>query len=113
MNLKVALEEQTGRLSYFPNQPELIAIQRYEQAFEISRRPIPWTPSRNLPLCDRLRHRGENCGGRSCQGSEGRDQSRRFYDQSRCQGSRLHNQQRQRQRYRIGRAITISHNTGD
>ena len=51
---------------------ELIAIRRYEQAYGISQRPIPWTPSRNLPLCNRLRYRGENSSGRSSQGSEGR-----------------------------------------
>ena len=51
---------------------ELIAIQRYKQAYEISRRLIPWTPSLNLPLCNRLRYRGENSSGRSSQGSEGR-----------------------------------------
>ena len=72
MYLKVALEEQTGRLTYFHDQLELIAIQRYEQTYKISRRPIPWTPSRNHPLCNRLRYRGENSGVRFCQGSEGR-----------------------------------------
>ena len=51
---------------------ELIAIRRYEQAYGISQRPIPWTPSRNLPLCNRLRYRGENSGGRRCKGSGGR-----------------------------------------
>ncbi|MBN12841.1 MAG: hypothetical protein CMI17_07570 [Opitutaceae bacterium] len=48
------------------------AIQRYEQAYEISQRPIPWAPSRNLALCNRLHCRGLNSSGRSCQGSEGR-----------------------------------------